>query len=393
MRFPFVLMIVAVATVVVAMVGSATASVKGLQAVASTICRAKDGPAPQLPAAPGTGPTRRTPAPQRNQLFLADAALAPYDAQKQALAPGQSPEAPGLEFPRPGCLRHTLNPPRIGATMAFNETLARLRKERNMTQEELAARLYVTRQAVSRWENGETSPGIDMAKLIATVLDVPIALLLDMPDQVMCQSCGMPLTDPAEIGTEADGSPSPDFCKHCYSQGHYTYDATMDELIEACAPFLVQHSDGMTLDEAISFMGAILPGLKRWHVVRESEQKYGAEVRRKYGDEAMDESNKKLLAMDDATWNTKEELEALIAEGLKAALTTGDPAGPEAQHVCQLHEQWIRMHWADNAYSRGAHLSLAYGYLADQRFMDYYETRAGQGATQFLVDALTVYCS
>ncbi|MDD6289843.1 MAG: helix-turn-helix transcriptional regulator, partial [Eggerthellales bacterium] len=60
--------------------------------------------------------------------------------------------------------------------MAFNETLARLRKERNMTQEELAARLYVTRQAVSRWENGETSPGIDMAKLIATVLDVPIAL-------------------------------------------------------------------------------------------------------------------------------------------------------------------------------------------------------------------------
>ena len=90
---------------------------------------------------------------------------------------------------------------------------------------------------------------------------------------------------------------------------------------------------------------------------------------------------------------TKEELEALIAEGLKAALTTGDPAGPEAQHVCQLHEQWIRMHWADNDYSRGAHLSLAYGYLADQRFMDYYETRAGQGATQFLVDALTVYCS
>ncbi|MDO4502613.1 MAG: TipAS antibiotic-recognition domain-containing protein [Coriobacteriia bacterium] len=132
--------------------------------------------------------------------------------------------------------------------------------------------------------------------------------------------------------------------------------------------------------------------MKRWHAVQENERRYGAEVRRKYGDEAMDESNKKLLAMDEATWNTKEELELLIIDALKAAMADGDPAGPLAQRMCQMHGQWISMHWADGAYSKGAHLSLAYGYLADARFTEYYDSRAGEGATQFLVDALVIYC-
>ncbi|MDN0055512.1 helix-turn-helix transcriptional regulator [Collinsella ihumii] len=49
----------------------------------------------------------------------------------------------------------------------MKNTLARLRRERGLTQEELARRLYITRQAVSRWETGATEPGIDMIKLIA----------------------------------------------------------------------------------------------------------------------------------------------------------------------------------------------------------------------------------
>ena len=62
--------------------------------------------------------------------------------------------------------------------MAIGDVLVRIRKERNLTQEDLARKLYVTRQAVSRWENGETTPGIDMCKLIAATCDVPVALLL-----------------------------------------------------------------------------------------------------------------------------------------------------------------------------------------------------------------------
>ena len=121
--------------------------------------------------------------------------------------------------------------------MAINDVLPKLRQDRNMTQQELAAKLFVTRQAVSRWENGETTPSIDMAKLIATVLDVPIMRVLD--------------------GTE-----NPNYCKWCYDEGEFA-SATMDDVIEKSAPYLMQ-ATGVSLDEAVSFMGALLPSLKRW---------------------------------------------------------------------------------------------------------------------------------
>ena len=63
--------------------------------------------------------------------------------------------------------------------MDFATKLIELRKRKGLTQEGLAAKLYVTRQAVSRWERGEVVPGIDMMKLIANVLDEPIMHLHD----------------------------------------------------------------------------------------------------------------------------------------------------------------------------------------------------------------------
>lgn len=296
---------------------------------------------------------------------------------------GKSSMAERLPQPKKICAK--------GPGMAFGETLTKLRKDKGITQEELAKKLFVTRQAVSRWENGETTPGIDMVKLIATVLEVPIACLMEMPDYPLCQSCGMPLTDASDRAMEADGSKSEVYCRHCYHKGEFTYDTDMDGLIEACAPFLVQHS-GMSLDEAISIMGAMLPGLKRWHAVRENEERYGAEARARYGDEAVDATNARLLAMDEQTWNTKEELEQAILEQLMVAMEAGDPKGAEADKLCAMHERWIRMHWGDAAYSRAAHKGLAEGYLCDKRFVQYYDGQVGEGATEFLVSALRAYC-
>ena len=146
--------------------------------------------------------------------------------------------------------------------MAIKDVLPQLRKDRGLTQQELAEKLYVTRQAVSRWENGETLPSIDMTKLLAVTLEVPVSCLLEMPEH-FCQSCGMPLMDPEMQGTEADGEVSEDYCKYCYKDGAYTYEADLDSMIEGCAPFLVEQT-GMSLDEAVSLMGAMLPTLKRW---------------------------------------------------------------------------------------------------------------------------------
>ena len=147
--------------------------------------------------------------------------------------------------------------------MAIKDVLSEIRKEKGLTQEELAAKVFVTRQAVSRWEMGETTPSIDMTKLLAVALDVPVMRLLDLPAEPACQCCGTPFSVPnMDKGTDADGAENPDYCKWCYDHGEFA-NATMDEVIEQSAPYLVE-ATGVTLDEAVSFMGALLPTLGRW---------------------------------------------------------------------------------------------------------------------------------
>lgn len=56
----------------------------------------------------------------------------------------------------------------------FSDNLVQLRKLYQLTQEELAERVGVTRQAVGKWEAGETTPDLDMARRLATVFDVSL---------------------------------------------------------------------------------------------------------------------------------------------------------------------------------------------------------------------------
>ncbi len=110
---------------------------------------------------------------------------------------------------------------------------------------------------------GATEPSIDMIKLIARELEVPVMRLLDMPEHY-CQSCGMMFTGPDQHGHEADGTETEDFCRWCYDQGAYTYETTMEEMIEDCAPRMAEHM-GWSVDECASLLGAILPNLRRWN--------------------------------------------------------------------------------------------------------------------------------
>ena len=62
--------------------------------------------------------------------------------------------------------------------MKFNEKLKKLRTEQNLTQEELAGKLFVSRTAISKWESGRGYPGIDSLKVISKYFHVTIDELI-----------------------------------------------------------------------------------------------------------------------------------------------------------------------------------------------------------------------
>ena len=124
--------------------------------------------------------------------------------------------------------------------------------------------LFVTQQALSRWEKGTADPSIDMIRLISTRFEVPMARLMEMPDNGFCQSCAMPFYRPEDHGTEPDGTRSGDYCNYCYDDGVFLQDyANSDELVAACAPMMAE-SCHISVEQAEDCMSALLPNLKRW---------------------------------------------------------------------------------------------------------------------------------
>jgi transcriptional regulator with XRE-family HTH domain len=144
--------------------------------------------------------------------------------------------------------------------METKDIIRELRTKKGLSQEELAERIFVTRQAVSRWENGETIPNTETLKLLSKEFDVSINTLLGSPQNLICQCCGMPLED-AIIGRNKDGSLNEDYCQWCYADGTYTY-SDMDDLIRVCLPHMVQQ--GFSEDQARSYMKQMLPTLDYW---------------------------------------------------------------------------------------------------------------------------------
>ena len=91
--------------------------------------------------------------------------------------------------------------------METKNIILKLRTERGMSQDELADKIMVTRQAVSRWENGDTVPNTDTLKLLSKEFDVSINTLLGEPRKLICQCCGMPIDDDSILGRDKDMQP------------------------------------------------------------------------------------------------------------------------------------------------------------------------------------------
>ena len=146
--------------------------------------------------------------------------------------------------------------------METKDILKDLREKNHLTQYQLAERVMVTRQAVSRWETGETQPNTDTLKLLSMEFGISINTLLGSPRQLVCQCCGMPLSEDGMISREPDGSFNEDYCRWCYADGDFAYKSKA-----ALLDFLIAHMpdpDNTPEEQRRILYDGYLSQLKHW---------------------------------------------------------------------------------------------------------------------------------
>ena len=168
--------------------------------------------------------------------------------------------------------------------METKDMIRELRTKKGLSQDELAEKVFVSRQAVSRWENGETTPNTETLKLLSKLFDVSINTLLGSPRELICQCCGMPLED-ASISKEPDGFFNEEYCKWCYADGEYMYH-DMDDLIDVCVGHMA--NDQFTPEQVRAYMKDMLPKLDYWERYTNLA---GAEKFEEFKQQLMDEIN------------------------------------------------------------------------------------------------------
>ena len=138
--------------------------------------------------------------------------------------------------------------------METKNIIFELRNKAGLSQDELAERVHVTRQAVSRWENGETTPNTETLKLLSKLFDVSINTLLGSPRQMVCHCCGMTLDD-STTSKEIDGIFNEEYCKWCYTDGEFTLDFWQryselggEEMFEAFKKQLIDEFNALNIE-------------------------------------------------------------------------------------------------------------------------------------------------
>lgn len=126
-------------------------------------------------------------------------------------------------------------------------------------------------------------------------------------------------------------------------------------------------------------------GFKK-ELVEKNEQKYGKEVREKYGDEVVDQSNAKMMGLTEEKYSHMQELgekiNLLLEEAVKNHEYVEDEIG---EQVALLHKEWLGYTWP--TYSTQAHRGLVQMYVLDERFKAYYDKNV-EGCAEFLKQAV-----
>ena len=139
--------------------------------------------------------------------------------------------------------------------------IAERRKAKGWSQKDLAGVLQVTDKAVSRWERGETIPEVETLQAISRLFGVSINTLLGSPRTLICQSCGMPLTDDI-LARDRDGSLNERYCMWCWDGEGFAQDCTLEEMVEHCLPHM--QLSGMEPETCRAYLESLLPTLERW---------------------------------------------------------------------------------------------------------------------------------
>jgi DNA-binding transcriptional MerR regulator len=160
----------------------------------------------------------------------------------------------------------------------------------------------------------------------------------------------------------------------------------LDALIRNVENSILAMKGEMTMKDSEKFEGF------KQKLIDENEQRYGEEIRAKYGNETIDRSNANLKGMSKEKYAESEQLRQELENTLKIACEQGDPAGELSQKGCELHRDWLISMWGDTvAYSKEAHLAMGQMYVDDPRFAAYYD-EISPGLAVFLRDALKIYC-
>lgn len=123
-------------------------------------------------------------------------------------------------------------------------------------------------------------------------------------------------------------------------------------------------------------------------LITNNEKKFGKEAREKYGDKAMEKSNKILKNMTEEQYKEIENLGNEVFETLEKAFKEGRPGSETAQKAAELHGKWLTYFWGE--YNKEAHANITQMYVEDERFKAYYDSK-NPGSAEFLREAVLIY--
>lgn len=192
------------------------------------------------------------------------------------------------------------------------------------------------RQAVSRWETGETIPNTETLKLLSKLFDVSINTLLGSPRKLICQCCGMPLED-SDISRETNGAFNEEYCKWCYADGEYMYH-DMDDLIEVGVAHMA--NEAFSPEQARAYLKEMLPKLDYWKQYKNLD-----------GAEKFEEFKSKLI----------EEINALGVDGMPQVKKLNALVGGYVNLEYRLPNDRVVKFLNDNATYLGTRLECEFG--------------------------------